>query len=90
MLTEYAAWLRTVKPAATEYETVDLFKPALRYPDLPEIKQSISWMFTNPLSPWNPLIPLKVDYYNIDTAKLLETQMNFVASREQALKVPGR
>ncbi len=85
-LTEYAAWLQTVRPADTEYSTVLLFEPALRYPNAPDVARAIDWMFSNVSSPWVPLIPRKVDYYNIDTAKLIEQLLNFAAFREQVLK----
>ena len=85
-LTEYTAWLRTVRPADTEYATATLFEPALSYPNAPEVVRAIDWMFRDVSSPWVPLIPRKVDYYNIDTSKLLEKLMNFPTFREQVLK----
>jgi hypothetical protein len=85
-LTEYATWLRSVRPADTEYATLVLFEPALRYRSAPEVQRTIGWMFRDATSPWVPLVPRKVDYYNIDTAKLLEKLMDFTAFREQILK----
>ena len=85
-LTEYTAWLRTVRPADTEYATVFLFEPALRYPNAVAIESTIGWMFLDASSPWVPLTPGKVDYYNINTAQLMEKLMNFPAFREQILK----
>ncbi|HEX6715578.1 MAG TPA: hypothetical protein VF088_00620, partial [Pyrinomonadaceae bacterium] len=84
-LTDYTAWLRTVRPADTDYATVFLFEPALNYPNAPEVVHAIDWMFLDVSSPWVPLIPRKVDY-NIDTAKLMEKLMNFPAFRKQVLK----
>src|SRR6266496_2266041 len=85
-LTEYAAWLRTVRPMDTEYATVLLFEPALRYSSAPEVERAIRWMFLDSTSPWVPLVPRRVDYYNIDTAKLVEKLMEFPAFREQILR----
>ena len=85
-LTEYTAWLRTVRPADTEYSTVFLFEPATRYPSAPEVVRAIDWMFLDVSSPWVPLIPRSVDYYNIDTAKLMEKLVDFPAFRQQLLE----
>ncbi|HET6892884.1 MAG TPA: hypothetical protein VFH31_17395 [Pyrinomonadaceae bacterium] len=85
-LAQYAAWLRTVRPADTEYATTLLFEPAVRYSNAPEVAGAIGWMFLDVSSPWVPLVPRKVDYYNINTAELMEKLMNFPAFREQILK----
>lgn len=84
-LTDYATWLRTVRPEDTKYVTVFLFEPALRYSSAPEVERAIRWMFLNSTSHWVPLLHRKVDYY-IDTAELLEKLMVFSAFREQILK----
>jgi hypothetical protein len=84
-ISEYAVWLQTVKPAETEYETVLLFIPALRYPETPEIQSAITHMLLDPHSSWNPLILLSQNYPP-DSKESVGSLMEFRAFREAVLR----
>ena len=56
-LDEYAVWLRTMTPKLLGSRTVAAFQPLLEHPDHPALVSAANWLFTDPKSPWVPLLP---------------------------------
>jgi len=56
-LDEYAAWLRTTTPKMLQYSTLEALQPLLAHPDHPAMASAARWVFTDPKSPWLPLLP---------------------------------
>jgi len=85
-LSAYAEWLRTVKPEdAGDYATPSLFELAIGQTSAPAITQAITAMFTDPASPWFPLIK-RDNRQSFHAAKLMETPLlNVSGFRDQLL-----
>ena len=56
-LDDYAAWLRTVTPTMVNDYRGDAFIPLYVYPEHPAVAAAARWMFTDPKSPWLPILP---------------------------------
>jgi hypothetical protein len=57
-LDEYAAWIPLIKPQTMEHFWRDVLEPLWTYPFHIEIARSARAMFSDPKSPWLPLVPV--------------------------------
>ena len=55
-LDEYASWVKQIVPKSVEHSAADSLKPLWTYPDRPSIDAATKAMFTDPKSPWLPLV----------------------------------
>ena len=55
-LDDYASWVRQIVPKSVEHSAADSLKPLWTYPDRPSIDAATKAMFTDPKSPWLPLV----------------------------------
>jgi hypothetical protein len=56
-LDDYAAWLRTTTPKMIQYNPAGALIPLYLHPEHPAIAAAARWMFTDPKSPWLPIVP---------------------------------
>ena len=56
-LDDYAAWLRTTTPKMLQYNPGGALIPLYLHPEHPAIAAATHWMFTDPKSPWLPIVP---------------------------------
>ena len=85
--TDYAGWLRTLRPEDVDYEGAILFYLASQYAGTPEIAEAVTRMFGDPASPWTP-VSGKLGYDSRgNTLQLLETGLlSFPAFRARVLE----
>lgn len=55
-LDDYASWVKQIVPKSVEHSSTDSLKPLWIYPDHPSIAAAAKAMFTDPKSPWLPLV----------------------------------
>ena len=56
-LDEYAEWLRTTTPKLLELGDFEYWRPLLAHADRPAMASAARWLFSDPNSPWVPLLP---------------------------------
>ena len=55
-LAEYAAEIRKSDPYKDQPHTLDAFEPMWTYPDDPDVREAVRWLFNDPGSPWRAFL----------------------------------
>jgi hypothetical protein len=84
---EYAEWVRTTAPAWLEQNALKALAPIYQRPENPTLAEAAAWLFSDPQSPWVPLIGRKGSTTTFHVAELIASPLVDVpAFRNSILK----
>jgi hypothetical protein len=87
-LREYADWVRTTSPNSIGSSLVALFEPMIRHPDDPDLAAAATWLFSDEMSPWIPLVGKKSSDGSFHVVQLIASagMLQIPAFRDMVLK----
>ena len=74
-LPDYAEWARTLMPNDSFATPKYVFKLMWRHPEQPDIARTAAWLFSDPHSPWVPLLGPSSVSYSSNLPRLLQSPL---------------
>ena len=83
---EYAEWVKTTSPEWLDHQNaLEVLKPLARDPADPALSAAADWLFSDPRSPWAPLIGRKGSKPTYEVVRLISSPLVEVAAFRKAL-----